>query len=105
MKTKVAFKNCHSFTKSEIHLNDQRVEDSDDLDIIMNMYNLIENSDNYSDSTASLYQLKIQEPLANNANLTVADSSSFSYNSKWLGRLTNVHTVGNVEQLDGDSPI
>ena len=40
--TKVAFKNCHPFTKSEIHLNDEHVEDSDNLDIIMNMYNLIE---------------------------------------------------------------
>ena len=50
--TKVAFKNCHPFTKSEIHLNDEHVEDSDNLDIIMNMYNLIEYSDNYSDSTA-----------------------------------------------------
>ena len=31
------------------------VEDSDNLDIIMNISNLIEYSDNYSDSTASLY--------------------------------------------------
>ena len=35
----------------------------DNLDIIMNIYNLIEYSDNYSGSTASLYQFKRQEPL------------------------------------------
>ena len=35
----------------------------DNLDVIMNIYNLIEYSDNYSDSTASLYQFKRQEPL------------------------------------------
>ena len=45
------------------------------------MYNLIEYFDNYSDSTASLYQFKRQEPLTNNADLTVAGSSSFKYKS------------------------
>ena len=60
--TKVAFKNCHPFVASEIHLNDERVESADNLDLIMNMSNLIEYSDNYSDSTASLYQFKRQEP-------------------------------------------
>ena len=49
------------------------------------MYNLIEYSDNYSDSTTSLYQFKIQEPLDNNVNLTFADSSSFKYKSNLLG--------------------
>ena len=53
--TKVAFKSFHPFIKCKIHLNDVHVEDSDNLDIIMNMYNLIEYTDNYSDSTASLY--------------------------------------------------
>ena len=48
------------------------------------MYNLIECSDNYSDSTASLYQFKKQEPLANNANLTVNGSSSFKCKSDML---------------------
>ena len=87
--TKVAFKNCHPFTKSEINLNDEHVEDSDNLDLIMNMYNSIEYSDNYSDCTASLHQYKRQEPLANNANLTDA-SSSFKYKSDVLGDSTEV---------------
>ena len=82
--TKVALKNCHPFVKSVIHLHDERVEDSDDLDIIMNMYNLIEYSDNYQDSTASLYHFKRQEPLANNATITFNDSASFKYKSGLL---------------------
>ena len=79
----VAFKNCHPFTKCKIHLNDEHIEDFDNLDIIMNMYNLIEYSDNYSDSTASLYQFKRQEQSYDNANppniiiLTANNSSSF----------------------------
>ena len=67
--TKIAFKNCHPFTKGKINLNDTHVDESDNLDLIMNMYNLIEYSDNYSDSTASLYHFKRQEHLANDANL------------------------------------
>ena len=58
--TKVAFKNFHRFTRSEIYLNDEHVEDSDNLDIIMNMYNLIEYCDNYSCSTASLQIMLIE---------------------------------------------
>ena len=53
----------------------------------MNMYNLIEHSDNYSDSTASLYHFRRQEPLVNNADLTNA-STSFNYKSKLLGSVT-----------------
>ena len=52
------------------------------------MYNLIEYSDNHSDSTGSLYQFKRQEPLDNNANLTISGSSSFNYKLKLLGDAT-----------------
>ena len=83
--TKAAFKNYHLFTKGKIHLNDTHVDESDNLDLIMNMYNLIEYSDKYSDSTGSFCQFKRQEPLDNNANLTVAGSSSFKYKSNLLG--------------------
>ena len=93
LNTKVAFTNCHPFVKSEIHLNDEHVEESDNLDIIMNMYNLIEYSDNYSDSTASLYHY-----------MTVSDSSSFRYKSDLLGQPTNiVVNNNNVEALESKS--
>ena len=54
----------------------------------MNMYNLIEYSDSYSDSTASLCHFKRQEPLENNADLTVNNSFSFKYKSVLLGNAT-----------------
>ena len=93
--TRVALKNCHPFVKSEIRLNDERVEDADNLNLITNMNNLLEYSDNYSDSTACLYQFKRQEPLANNYNLTDA-SSSFKYKSDLLGKLTDLDYNGNL---------
>ena len=57
----------------------------------MNMYNLIEYSDNYPDSTAYLYQFKRQEQSYNPVHpkdivpLTTANSSSFKYKSGFLG--------------------
>ena len=92
VNSKVPFRNCHPFTKSEIHLNDEYVETADNLDLITNMYNLIEYSDNYSDSTASLYHFKRQEQNYNNneniVDLTTDDSSSFKYKSSLLGNAT-----------------
>ena len=48
----VAFKICVPFTRYGTHINDEHVETAGNLDIIM--YNLIQNSDNYSDSSGSL---------------------------------------------------
>ena len=51
------------------------------------MYNLIEYSDNYQDSSATLYQYKRDEPPETNAinDLTTNTSSSFKYKVKLLG--------------------
>ena len=53
----------------------------------MPMYNLIEYSDNYQDSSATLYQYKRDEaPEANTINdLTTNTSSSFKYKVSLLG--------------------
>ena len=59
------------------------------------MYNLLEYSDNYSESTASLYHFKRQEPLENNANTTIAGSSSFKYKSNLLGNSEPINTGTN----------
>ena len=47
----VAFKNCAPFTRCVTHINDEHVETAENLDITMPMYNLIEYSDNYADSS------------------------------------------------------
>ena len=66
--TNVAFKNCAPFTRCVTHINDENIETSQNLDIIMPMYNLIEYSDNYSDSSGSLYQFKRDESPMNDNN-------------------------------------
>ena len=52
--------------------------------IAMPMYNLIEYSDNYSDTSGSLWQFKRDE-IIGNINLTNNNSSSFKYNSNLIG--------------------
>ena len=42
------------------------VEINDDIDIVMRMYNLIEYSDNYSESPGSLWQYCKEIPAVNN---------------------------------------
>ena len=53
----------------------------------MPMYNLIEYSDNYQDSSGTLYQYKRDEPPEANAiaDLTANNSSSFKYKISLLG--------------------
>ena len=88
--TRVAFKNCAPFTKCITHINDEHVDNADNLDIIMPMYNLIEYSDNYSDTSGSLWQFKRDEPNMNNrnpSNVATVDSSSFKYKSTFFKSL------------------
>ena len=59
--TKVTFKNCAPFRICVTHTNDEHVETAENLDIIMSMYNLLEYSDNYADSSGSLWQFKRDE--------------------------------------------
>ena len=85
--TKLALKNCAPFTKCNLEINDEHVDTAENLDIVMPMYNLIEYSDNYQDSSATLYQYKLNEPPEANAiaDLTADNSSSFKYKVSLLG--------------------
>ena len=84
---RLALKNCAPFTKCNLEINDELVDTAENLDIVMPMYNLIEYSDNYQDSSATLYQYKRDEPPENNAinDLTVDNSSSFKCKVNLLG--------------------
>ena len=93
--TRLALKNCAPFTKCNLEINDEHVDTAENLDIVMPMHNLIEYSDNYQDSSATLYQYKRDEPPEANAinDLTTDTSSSFKYKVELLG---NPVVVGNV---------
>ena len=50
----VIFKNCASFTKCISRRNGTEIDNAQDVDIIMPMYNMIEYSDSYSKTSGSL---------------------------------------------------
>ena len=81
--TRVAIKNCHPFTRSTFKLNNKQVDTAENLDLTMNLYNMLEYSDNYVDTTGSLYQYKRPEPRDNNGNVVslAPTLSSFKYQS------------------------
>ena len=54
------------------------VDRAEHIYIAMPMYNLIQYSDSYSDTSASLWQFKRDDVRANNADLTVNNSQSQS---------------------------
>ena len=85
--TRLALKNCAPFTKCNLETNDEYVDTAENLDIVLPMYNLIEYSDNYQDSSATLYQYKRDEPPEGDPipNLAVNSSSSFKYKVELLG--------------------
>ena len=92
--TRLVLKNCPPFTKCNLEINDEHVDTAENLDIVMPMYNLIEYSDNYQDSSATLYQYKRDEPPEADAvaDLTANNSSSFKYKINLLG--DPVHSGG-----------
>ena len=85
--TRLALKNCAPFTKCNLEINDEHVDTAENLYITMSIYNLIEYSDNYQDSSATLYQYKRDEPPEDDAvaDLTADNSSSFKYKVSLLG--------------------
>ena len=49
--TRLALKNCAPFTKCNLEINDEHVDTAENLDIVIPMYNVIEYSDKYQDSS------------------------------------------------------
>ena len=52
----VIFKNCAPFTKCISRINNTDIDNAQDVNIVILMYNLIECSDNYSKTSGSLWQ-------------------------------------------------
>ena len=57
--TDVAFKNCAPFFAYKTEVNDVFIDEANHVHIAVPMYNLIEYSDSYSDTSGSLWQFII----------------------------------------------
>ena len=93
----MAFKNCAPFRTCDVTINDEHVEKAEELDIVMSMYNLLEYSDSYQDSTGSLYQFKRDEPPNDNANVA-NNAKSLVCKSKII-KGTDDNNVNNIKLL------
>ena len=83
--TQVVFKNCAPFKDCRTEINDTFVDYANFINITMPMYNLIEYSDNYSDTSGSLWDSKRDETV-DNAEVTHDDNApSFKYEASLIG--------------------
>ena len=88
----VAFKNCALFTNCISEINNTLIDNCNDLDIVMPLYNLLEYSDNYAKTSGSLWQYYREE-----ANINQADSASFKSEIKITGKTPNHGNEKDVE--------
>ena len=89
---RVIFKNCATFINCKTEINNTDIDNANDIDIIMPMYNLIQYSDNYSKTSRSLRQY-YKDELNNN----IANSESFKSKIKITG---NTAADGNTKDVE-----
>ena len=92
----VILKNNAPFVSCITRINGELIEDADDLDIVMSMYNLLEYSKNYRKTIGSLYnyyrdELSDDADDNNFANINVVNSEAFKYKNKIIGNTYNVN--------------
>ena len=89
-------KNNALFVSCITRINGELIEDADDLDIVMPMYNLLEYSKNYRKTIGLLYNY-YRDELSDDAddnnfdNIKVVNSNTFKYKNKITGNTYNVN--------------
>ena len=91
----LAFKNNTPFISCISEINDVLVENAEDLDIAVPMYNLLEYSKNHSNTSGSLRnyyrdELTDEKNDDNGPNKNVINSKSFKYKTSITGSTYNV---------------
>ena len=98
---KAIFQNCAPFINCISKINNTQIDNTEYIDIVMPMYNLIEYSDNHSKTSGSLWQYCKEIPAVNNeGNITDFNgdnpTDSFNFKTKITGQ-TNDDGIINVE--------
>ena len=87
-------KNNAPFVSCITRINGELIEDADDVDIVIPMYNLLEYSKNYRKTIGSSYNY-YRDELTNDdndnfANINIVNSEAFKYKNKITGNTYNV---------------
>ena len=102
-------KNNAPFTNCISKINDVLIDNSEDLDIVMPMYNLLEYSKNYRKTTGSLwnyYRDEPNNPPLNNYNADpITNSESFKYKSSITGKTSDENQENNENTEQGNTNI
>ena len=91
-------KNNAPFISCISKINNELIEDAEDLDIVMPMYNLLEYSKNYRKTTGSFYNYyrdKLNDDNGNDnfGNIRVVNSEAFKYKNKIIGNTYNIDST------------
>ena len=85
---KLVFKNSAPFISCISKINGVQIENAEDLDVVIPMYNLLEYSKNYKRTTGSLWNYYRDEPNSStdNDNIThsILNSESFDYKANFM---------------------
>ena len=91
---KLILKNNAPFVSCITRINGELIEDANDLDIVMPMYNLLEYSKNYRKTIGSLYNYYRDELTNDNnnnfGNRNAVNSNTFKYKNKIISNTYNV---------------
>ena len=80
----VAFKNNAPLRSCNSKINSTLINNAEDLDIVMPMYNLLEYSQNFSMTSGSLWNYYRDE--IDDVDHNVSDGKSFKYKTKMIGK-------------------
>ena len=95
---KLAFKNNAPFSSCISKIINTVIDNAEDLDIVMSMYDLLEYSKNYRKTAGSFWNYYRDEPSSgiggenNNVNYSIKDSESFDYKTSITGKLEGINT-------------
>ena len=103
LNKEMTLKNNTPFISCISKINNELVENAEDLDMVMPMYNLLKYSKNYEKTSGSLFNYYRDEPNEliigdgnNGINISIRNSESFDYKTNIIGNLD----IGENEKED-----
>ena len=104
--TQVGFKNCAPFTKCIAKIDGTRIDDAEDLHLVIPMYKLIEYSSKYSKTIRSLWFYLKDEVTDFNADIGSTNNfKSFMYKAKLLKNIEADNTNGILKTATNAVPL
>ena len=99
---KLVFKNNAPFINCVSKINGVKIDNVEDLDLLMPMYNLLECSKNYRKTTGSLWNYYRDEPnsgVNDGIDYSIMGSKSFDYKANFIGSVTHNSLTKNDVQI------